>query len=69
MCVLCVAGNGPSTSRSLFLMNALISLICEMGSTLSSAANLGCPKSIRRGVLYEWYVWQGMVQVHPCGSF
>ena len=29
---MCVAGNGPSTSRSLFLRNALISLICEMGS-------------------------------------
>ena len=32
MCVLCVAGNGPSASRSLFLMNALISVICEMGA-------------------------------------
>ena len=30
--MLCVAGNGPSTSRLLFLRNALISLICEMGS-------------------------------------
>ena len=27
-----MAGNGPSTSLLLFLMNALISLICEMGS-------------------------------------
>ena len=27
-----MAGNGPSTSRLLFLRNALISLICEMGS-------------------------------------
>ena len=32
MCVVCVAGNGPSTSRLLFLGNVLISLICEMGS-------------------------------------
>ena len=32
VCLLRVAGNGPSTSRLLFLRNALISLICEMGS-------------------------------------
>ena len=27
-----MAGHGPSTSRLLFLRNASISLICEMGS-------------------------------------
>ena len=27
-----MTGNGPNASRSLFLMNALISVICEMGS-------------------------------------
>ena len=32
MCVLCLAGNGPSTSRMLFLINVSISQTCEMGS-------------------------------------